>query len=144
MSDISIAIIPGSSREASVNRQLARSFALVLKEKGVGAVVIEPADYPLPLYNGDDEAAGDLPQKLEPLAAELARHQGVVFVSPEYNASITPLLKNIIDWLTREKEHNVYQGRIFALAAASPRPSLWRVFASQRCIYLNAERLSCR
>ncbi|EFL87646.1 NADPH-dependent FMN reductase [Ahrensia sp. R2A130] len=120
MSDISIAILPGSTREASVNRQLAKAFALALQAKGVSASVVEPADYPLAMYSGDDEANGNFPEKLDALAAELARHQAVILVSPEYNACTTPLLKNIIDWLSREKEHNVYERRIFALAAASP------------------------
>lgn len=120
MSDISIAILPGSSREASVNRKLANAFALALRAKGASASVIEPADYPMPIYNGDEEENSGLPVETVRLAAELARHQAVILVSPEYNASTSPLLKNIIDWLSRDKENNPYQGRIFALAAASP------------------------
>ena len=120
MSDVSIALLPGSTRTGSVNRKLAQAFALALEAKGVAATVINPDDYAMPMYNGDDEENSGLPEGAVKLAAELTRHQGVIFVSPEYNASTSPLLKNIIDWLSRDKDHNPYQGRIFALAAASP------------------------
>jgi NAD(P)H-dependent FMN reductase len=55
-------------------------------------------------------------------------HQGVFIVSPEYNASIPPLLKNALDWISRVRERNepplaAYQNRVFALGAASNRGS---------------------
>jgi NAD(P)H-dependent FMN reductase len=53
-------------------------------------------------------------------------HQGVLIVTPEYNASIPPLLKNALDWIARVRERNepplaAYQHRAFALSAASDR-----------------------
>jgi len=54
------------------------------------------------------------------LAAKIAGCQGVVFINPEYNSSLTPLLKNTIDWLSRDVGVKVYQNRTFALAACSP------------------------
>ena len=51
-------------------------------------------------------------------------HHGVLFVSPEYNSSVPPLLKNTIDWITRvqdtqESRGQVFRERPFAIAAAS-------------------------
>jgi chromate reductase, NAD(P)H dehydrogenase (quinone) len=56
----------------------------------------------------------------------MAAHQGVLIASPEYNASITPLIKNTIDWISVVRERGepplaAYQNRVFALAGASPR-----------------------
>src|SRR5260370_30964998 len=55
----------------------------------------------------------------------MSAHQGVFIASPEYNASITPLLKNAIDWISTVREAGepqlaAYQNRVFALGAASP------------------------
>ena len=54
----------------------------------------------------------------------LEAHQGVFMTSPEYSASVTPLLKNMIDWLSRprsrgEPAYEVFKDRIFAIGAAS-------------------------
>jgi NAD(P)H-dependent FMN reductase len=55
----------------------------------------------------------------------MSAHQGVFIASPEYNASITPLIKNTIDWISAVREHGdpplaAYQNRVFALGGASP------------------------
>jgi NAD(P)H-dependent FMN reductase len=55
----------------------------------------------------------------------MAAHHGIFIASPEYNASISPLVKNAIDWVSRVSErgappHAVFRGRAFALGAASP------------------------
>ena len=57
--------------------------------------------------------------------AAISAHHGVFIASPEYNASITPLLKNTIDWISRVREPGepplaAYQNRVFAIGGASP------------------------
>ena len=57
----------------------------------------------------------------------MSAHQGVFIASPEYNASITPLLKNTIDWISRVRERGepplaAFKNRVFALGGASPAP----------------------
>jgi len=54
----------------------------------------------------------------------LAAHQGVFIASPEYSASVTPLLKNAIDWMSRPRERGeptyaAFKGRVFAIGSAS-------------------------
>jgi NAD(P)H-dependent FMN reductase len=54
----------------------------------------------------------------------IGANHGVCIVSPEYNASVPPLLKNAIDWVSRVRERNehplqVFHDRAFAIAAAS-------------------------
>jgi chromate reductase, NAD(P)H dehydrogenase (quinone) len=54
----------------------------------------------------------------------MGAHHGVLMVSPEYNASVSPLLKNAIDWVSRVQDNHetrgqVFRERPFAIAAAS-------------------------
>ena len=55
----------------------------------------------VPLYNGDVEAATGVPDSVKALAAKIAEADGLYIASPEYNYSITGVLKNLIDWLSR-------------------------------------------
>ena len=120
MSKPKILIIPGSSRQGSINAKLADTIGRKLDEDGAEATVISLADYPMPIYDGDLEAEDGVPEKAKELAALMSEHQGVVLVCPEYNASITPLLKNMLDWLSRDVGCKPYAKRAFALAACSP------------------------
>jgi len=79
----------------------------------------------MPLYNGDLEAKDGPPEKARAFKALLGEYQGVFIASPEYNSSITPLLKNTLDWVSRvgakgETGLEVYQTRVFAISGASP------------------------
>ena len=96
---------------------------------------ISLADYPLPLYDGDVEAASGQPRQCRQSSSGMfSAHHGIFIASPEYNASITPLLKNTLDWVSRVREARrsdrspPSSGRVFALGAASQR-DLWRRIA---------------
>jgi len=119
-----ILVIPGSSRSQSVNAKLA---AVVVKELALADVAvtrISLGDYPLPIYNGDDEAADGVPQNAIALKRLLLAQDGIFIASPEYNASVTPLLKNTIDWISRVRDDALpgrpFRDRVFALGAAAP------------------------
>jgi NAD(P)H-dependent FMN reductase len=121
-----ILVIPGSLRTGSHNARLAAlaTKELVLTEADVTCISL--VDYPLPLYDGDLEARSGPPQNAFQLKQILAAHQGVLIVTPEYNASLPTLVKNTIDWISRVRERGeaplaVFKHRVFALAAASPR-----------------------
>ena len=79
-------------------------------------------DYPLPLFNADDEKEKGLPENAVRLAQMIAQHDGVFIASPEYNGSVTPLLKNMLDWVSRvpPEERHPYHTPVYALGAASP------------------------
>ena len=92
---------------------------------GAEVTRISLADFPLPLYDGDSEAASGPPQNAVTLKRLFGIHHGVFIASPEYNASITPLIKNTIDWISAVRERGepplaAYQNRVFALGGASP------------------------
>jgi chromate reductase len=125
MSAPKILVIPGSLRTGSHNVRLA---ALVTKELALAeadVTRISLQDYPLPLYDGDLEAKSGAPANAVQLKRMLALHHGVFIVTPEYNASVPPLVKNTIDWISRVRDRGeaplaVFKRRAFALGSASP------------------------
>jgi chromate reductase len=120
-----ILVIPGSLRSGSHNGRLA---ALATKELTIAEAEvtrISLGDYPLPIYDADLAAKSGPPFNAVKLKQMMSAHGGVFIASPEYNASITPLLKNTIDWISAVRERGepalaAYQNRVFALGAASP------------------------
>ena len=117
--------LAGSAREESYNKKLAQLGAHIAMANGISATFADLADYPMPLYNGDDEEASGPPENARKLKALMLLHQGIFIAAPEYNASITPLLKNTLDWISRVPslsgvKEQVYKTRVFALGAASP------------------------
>jgi len=118
-----ILVIPGSLRTGSHNVRLAALAAkeLALAEAEVTRISLE--DYTLPLFDAD-VAGSAMPQAAVRLKKMLMAHQGVFITSPEYSASVTPLLKNAIDWVSRVREGNeptyaAFKGRVFALGSAT-------------------------
>jgi NAD(P)H-dependent FMN reductase len=119
-----ILVFVGSTRTGSFNARLAALAAKELALLNVDVTRISLLDYPLPLYQGDLEATTGLPANAEKLKRLFCIHHGVFIASPEYNASITPLLKNTLDWISRVREPPepplaAYRNRVFALGAAS-------------------------
>ncbi|MCC3764697.1 NAD(P)H-dependent oxidoreductase [Glycomyces sp. TRM65418] len=96
-------VLCASTRTGSLNRRLAQATADRLAAAGAEAHLADLDDYPVPLYRGDLEATEGVPDGARRLAADLARHDGVVIVSPEYNYSMPGALKNLLDWVSRIK-----------------------------------------
>lgn len=119
-----ILVFAGSARADSLNRRLAALAAARLREVGVNATLIEFSDFDMPLYHGDLEARAGLPEAARRLKSLFIAHQGLFIVSPENNASVSALLKNTLDWVSRPDGGQnglvPYQGKTAALAAASP------------------------
>jgi chromate reductase, NAD(P)H dehydrogenase (quinone) len=120
-----ILVIPGSLRRGSHNSRLAALASKELALAGADVTRISLADYPLPIYDADQAAESGAPGDAVKLKQLVCAHEGVFIASPEYNASITPLLKNAIDWISAVREGDepflaAYQDRVFALGAASP------------------------
>jgi NAD(P)H-dependent FMN reductase len=95
--------------------------ALTLAEADVTRISLE--DYSLPLFDADLAAAA-MPQAAVRLRQMIMAHQGVFITSPEYSASVTPLLKNAIDWVSRVREgaeptYLAFKNRVFAIGAAT-------------------------
>jgi chromate reductase len=119
-----ILVIPGSLRIGSHNARLAALVAkeLALAEAEVTRISLQ--DYTLPLFDADLASSSGPPQAAVKLKRMLMAHQGVFITSPEYSASVTPLLKNTIDWISRvrdagEPAYAAFKGRVFALGSAT-------------------------
>jgi chromate reductase, NAD(P)H dehydrogenase (quinone) len=119
-----ILVIPGSLRAHAPNSRLAALAAKELVLADAEVTRISLVDYPLPLFDAEAPPDGGPPQNAVQLQRMLAAHHGVFITSPEYSASVTPLLKNTIDWLSRsrvrgEPNYAAFKDRVFAIGAAS-------------------------
>lgn len=127
MPETKILVFAGSIRTGSFNARLA---ALAVKEFALAeadVTHISLQDYPLPIFDYDLEVNSGFPENAVKLKRMFMAHQGIFIVSPEYNASVTPLLKNAIDWVSRVRVHDeaplaAYRDRVFAFGSASPGP----------------------
>lgn len=111
--------LAGSLRKDSYNKKLIRVGAEALRRAGAEVDLLELNDVAMPVYDGDLEAATGLPPGAVEFKRRLARADGFMFSSPEYNYSIPGTFKNAIDWASRGEE-DVFSGKVGALMAASP------------------------
>src|SRR5947209_16563573 len=124
MSALKILVIPGSLRSGSLNAKLAAVATHELVQMGAEVTRISLSDFPLPIYDGDLQTKSGVPKNAINLKRMIGAHHGVLIVTPEYNSSVPPLVKNTIDWVTRvndahETRSQVFRERAFAIAAAS-------------------------
>jgi len=116
-----ILVVGGSLRTGSFSARLAGLAARQLALLDAEVSLISLADYPLPIYDADLEASKGAPEPAKKLRAMMNAHGGVYIATPEYNASIPPLLKNAIDWASRSAAGgpDPFKDRIFALGSTS-------------------------
>lgn len=122
---VKLLCLSGSVRAGSFNRKLARAAGAVATAAGAQVTLLEPRDYVMPLYDGDLEASDGPPSQAAALKALFQSHHAIFISSPEYNASVSPFLKNTLDWVSRVKADGeeplaAYKNRVFAVGAASP------------------------
>ena len=114
----------GSARADSYNKRLVKVATEGAQAAGADATIVDLRDYRMPLFDQDLEAAEGLPAKARELKEIMLDHDGLLIAAPEYNSSITPLLKNTIDWVSRpsngENALIAYQGKVAAIMSASP------------------------
>ncbi len=114
----------GSARTESFNKKLVRIAVQGAEEAGAAVDRVDLRDYPMPLYDGDLEEREGIPEHAERFKALMMACQGLLIAAPEYNSSITPLLKNTIDWASRpadgEERLAVFKNKSAALMSASP------------------------
>lgn len=124
MQQARILAFAGSGSRPSLNRRLLDVAVRLAEDAGAQVTTIDLADYPLPLYTGELEAREGLPANARKLKVLFAEHQGLLIASPEHNASVSSLLKNTLDWVSRPDSGQnglvPYQNKVAALLAASP------------------------
>ena len=124
MSALKILVIPGSLRTGSLNARLAAAAAYQFAQAGAEVTRLSLGDFSLPIYDGDLQTKSGVPKNAVNLKRMMSAHHGVLIVTPEYNSSVPPLVKNTIDWVTRvqdahETRGQIFRQRAFAIAAAS-------------------------
>lgn len=117
--------LSGSVRKESVNKVIAYTAYEIAKNLGADATFIDLKEYNVPIYDGDLETAQGLPENAKKLKKLFIDSDGIFIASPEYNRSVTPLLKNTIDWISRVENDKepwllAYKNKAFALASAAP------------------------
>jgi chromate reductase, NAD(P)H dehydrogenase (quinone) len=106
--------LAGSLRSGSYNRAALRAASELVPE---GAVVDIFELDGIPEFNQDEENA--LPAKLVELKQRIKEADAILFVTPEYNYSISGVLKNAIDWASRPYGNNSWAGKPAAIMGAS-------------------------
>ena len=119
-----IVAFAGSARRNSFNLKLVKVAAEGAQAAGADVTVLDMRDFPMPLFDQDLEAAEGPSENARKLQKIILAHEGLLIASPEYNSSITSLLKNTIDWVSRAGEGKkalaAYEGKVAAVMSASP------------------------
>ncbi len=119
-----ILALAGSTRRDSFNHRLVTIAAAAARAAGAEVTVIRLSDYPLPLFDEDLEAAQGAPPAARELKRLMSAQDGFLIAAPEYNSSITAVLKNAIDWVSRpappEPPLVAFRGKVAGLLSASP------------------------
>ena len=116
MADVlKVAVLVGRTRAGSINQSLAGALAELARGRLEFDLLPMRA---LPLYDGDLEVSP--PDALWDFKARIEAADGVLFVSPEHNRSVTALMKNAIDWASRPAGRNSWQGKRAAVCGGSP------------------------
>ena len=113
-----------SLRTGSWNARLLERVVSGAREAGGDVTVLDLKLQPLPLYDGDLEAAGGPPAHATALKDLIRAHAGLLVVTPEYNGGMPPLLVNLLAWTSRptatEGPGAVFRQKPVGLASASP------------------------
>lgn len=118
--------ISGSIRAGSLNEKLALLAVQCAKAEGIDAEYVDLRNYPLPIYNYDLDNSDDRLESIIKLKHVFLSSNKIIISSPENNASISPLLKNVIDWVSRSEEgeppfaYSAFRGKAVGLLSASP------------------------
>jgi chromate reductase, NAD(P)H dehydrogenase (quinone) len=116
----------GSARQASFNKLVVKIAVEGARAAGAQVTYLDFRDLPMPLFDEDLEAKEGLPENVRKFKQLMMAHQGFLIASPEYNGSITPLLKNAIDWASRPLPGeppfalSCFRDKVAVLMSASP------------------------
>ncbi len=130
--------LAGSLRQKSTNKGLLRAAAAALPA-GVSMETAELAD--VPFYNADLAAK---PESVQRVLAQIGAADALVLACPEYNYSLAPALKNILDWASREPDNALLAGKAVAIMGAGGGMGTSRAqyHLRQVCVFLDLHPLN--
>jgi NAD(P)H-dependent FMN reductase len=117
--NLNVLVFGASRRKESLNGKLATLAARIAREAGATVDLATMHEFDVPLYDGDVESSQGIPQGAQELQRRLEANDAFVVASPEYNASMSGCMKNLIDWTSRFRPQP-FDGRHGLLLSASP------------------------
>lgn len=125
MDTVQLLAFSGSLRKDSFNTKLLLAAAAGARTAGVHVTPVNLADFAMPLFDGDLESSSGMPEAARRLKAMMVAHHGFLIASPEYNSSVSGVLKNAIDWASRTESPDeppllAFRGKVAGLLSASP------------------------
>jgi NAD(P)H-dependent FMN reductase len=122
--DIKVLALSGSTRADSYNKKLLNEAVEMAQKKGAKVTVIDLKDFPMPFYDHDLEKTEGMPKNAKKFRDLMIQNDAIIIASPEYNSSISAVLKNALDWASRSEEGGssraAFKGKKFAIMSASP------------------------
>lgn len=122
--EIKVLAFAGSTRDDSFNLKLVKEAAHLAEQKGARVTVVNLKDYPIPFYESDLETKEGMPANAKALRQLFIQNDVIFIASPEYNGSLSALLKNILDWASRSESatssRDAFKGKKFVLFSTSP------------------------
>lgn len=115
---VSFLVLSASLRNGSINTHLAKLSADVIDKFGGKADFATMVDFDAPSYNQDKHDNNGFPEGSDEFHHRLVSNDGVVIISPEYNASMPGVIKNAIDWISRYRPQPFNEKHILLLSAS--------------------------
>ena len=121
---IKILALAGSTRKDSFNKKLLKVAAAGATATTADVTIIDLNDLPMPLFDEDLEANEGIPENAMKFKQLLKQSDGILIASPEYNGSYSAVLKNAIDWASRQAEGEkileCFKNKTVTLMSSSP------------------------
>ena len=121
---VKILAFAGSLRKDSYNKKLAKIIAKSAEKAGAEVTLVELNDYPMPLFNEDDESKDGIHPNALKFKQLMNESDGFLIASPEYNGAYSGVLKNVVDWASRQADGEgmleSFKGKYATLFATSP------------------------
>ncbi|CUI16134.1 NADPH-dependent FMN reductase [Candidatus Protochlamydia naegleriophila] len=122
--EVKVLAFAGSTQDSSLNKKLVREAAKIAGQMGAKVKVIDLRDYEIPFYDADLESSQGMPQSAKRLRQLMKESHAIIIATPEYNGSLSAVLKNAIDWASRSESgqpsRDAFSGKKFAILSASP------------------------
>ena len=120
--EVNVLAFSGSTRKDSYNQKLLQEAALILERMGAKVTIIHLNDFPMPFFDEDLEHQHGMPKQAQRLRNMMISSDAIMIASPEYNRSISAVLKNALDWVSRGEmgQDSAFIEKPFAIMSASP------------------------
>lgn len=114
----------GSTRGGSFNKKLVQEASCMAKNSEAVVKQIDLKNFPMPFYDGDLESTQGMPYYAKEFKRLMVESDVIIIASPDYNGSLSAVLKNALDWASRSEDgkssRDAFKGKKFVLMSTSP------------------------